>query len=82
MRDHSAEILFRSFLQKALCEQFWHGQGCPLFDDVNPAFPLPPMALPILKGALKNVFGQAVVACDIPEPYEFPSFDSCQKRFL
>ena len=22
------------------------------------------------------------MACDLPEPYEFPSFDSCQKRFL
>ena len=22
------------------CEQFWHGQGCPLFDAVYPAFPL------------------------------------------
>ena len=23
-----------------LCEQFWHGQGCPLFGVVHPAFPL------------------------------------------
>ena len=22
------------------CEQFWQGQGCPLFDVVHPAFPL------------------------------------------
>ena len=50
--------------------------------DVHSAFPLPTTTSPTLQGALKNVFGQAVVACDIPEPYEFPSFDSCQKRFL
>ena len=22
------------------------------------------------------------MACDMPEPYKFPSLDSCQKRFL
>ena len=40
------------------------------------------MASPILHGALKNDFGEAVVACDMPEPCKCPSFDSCQKRFL
>ena len=29
------------------CEQFWHGQGCPLFNVVHPAFPLPTTASPI-----------------------------------
>ena len=37
---------------------------------------------PTLKGALNDSFGEAVVACDLPELYEFPSLDSCQKRFL
>ena len=27
-------------------------------------------------------FGEAVVACNMPEPCKFPSIDSCQKRFL
>ena len=27
------------------CEQFWHGQGCPLFHVVHPTFPLPTMML-------------------------------------
>ena len=27
-------------------------------------------------------FGEAVVACDMPEPCKFPPLDSCQKRFL
>ena len=31
---------------------------------------------------LKDGFGEAVVACDMPKPCKFPSLDSCQKRFL
>ena len=38
--------------------------------------------VPIFQGALKDGFREAVMACDIPEPCEFPSFDSFQKRFL
>ena len=64
------------------CEQFWHGQGCPVFGVVLPAFPLPTTASPTLQGALKDGFGEAVVACDMPEPCKFPSLDSCQKKFL
>ena len=40
------------------------------------------MASPTIQGALKNGFGEAVVACDMPEPSKFPFLDSCQKRFL
>ena len=29
-------------------EQFWHGQGCPFFDVVRPAFPLLTTASPTL----------------------------------
>ena len=32
--------------------------------------------------AVKDGLGEAVVACDVPETREFPSPDSCQKRFL
>ena len=63
------------------CEQFWHGQSCPLFDVVHPAFPLPTTASPTLQDALKYGFGEAVVACDMPEPHRFPFLDRCQKRF-
>ena len=31
---------------------------------------------------MKDGFGEAVVACDMPEPCKFPSLDTCQKRFL
>ena len=48
LRDDSAGPLPDS------CEQFWHGQGCPLFDVVQPTFSLPTMVLPIPKGAPKD----------------------------
>ena len=58
--------------------QLWHRQGCPLFDVVHPAFPLPATASPIVQGALKDGFGEGVVACDMPELCQFPSLDSCR----
>ena len=72
---------FSVFSAGGPCEQFWHGQRCPLFDVVHPAFPLPIMALPSLQDALKDVLAEAVVECDMPKPCKFPSLDSCQKRF-
>ena len=50
-----------------------HGQGCPLFDIVHPAFPLPTTASPILQDALKDGFGEAFVACNMSEPRKFSS---------
>ena len=44
------------------CEQFW--KGCPLFDIAFPAFLQPSMGSPTLRGALKDGFGEAVMACD------------------
>ena len=64
------------------CEQLWHGQGCPLFDVVYPAFPLPTTASPTLQGALEDGFGVVAVPRDMPEPCELSSLDSCQKRSL
>ena len=52
------------------------------FDAVHPAFPLPTTASSTFKGALKDGFEEAAVACDMLEPCKFPSFHSCQKRFL
>ena len=45
------------------------GKGRPFFD-VHPALPLPTTALPMLQGALKDGFGEAVVACDMADPCE------------
>ena len=80
MRDDSAENPV--FSAGGPCEQFWHGQGCPLFDVVHPAFPLPTTASPTLQGAPKNSSGQALTVCDTPEPGKFLSPESCQNRFL
>ena len=40
------------------------------------------MASPTLQGALKDGFGEAVVASDMPKSCKFLSLDRCQKRFL
>ena len=53
------------------CEQFWHGQGCPLFDVVHPVFPRPTTASPTLQGAVKDGFEEVVVVFDMPEPCKF-----------
>ena len=82
-KDDSAEIfLLPVFSTGGHYDPFWHTQGCPLIDVVHAAVPLPSVASPILQDALKDGFGEAVVACDIPEPCKFSSLDSCQKRFL
>ena len=57
-------------------------RGRDVTDVVHPAFPLPITASPTLQGALKDDFGEAVVACDMPKPCKFSSLDSYQKRFL
>ena len=82
MTDDSAAILFQSFLQKALLSSSGMGRDVHSFDVVHPAFPLPTTTPPDLKRVLKDSFGEAVVACDMPEPRKFPSINSCQKRFL
>ena len=41
-----------------------------------------PRHRPPSKMPRKDSFGEAVVACGMPEPCKFPSLDSCQKRFL
>ena len=85
-RGRHAERLSRDpfpvFSAGGLCRQFWHGQRCPLFDVVHPALPLPTTASPTLQGALKDGFGEAEVACNMPEPYKSSSLDSRRKRFL
>ena len=40
------------------------------------------MAVCTLQGALKGGFGEAVMACDMPEPCKFLSVASCLERLL
>ena len=77
VRDDSEEILFQLFLQEAIVNSSGMGwDRCPLFDVVHQA------DFPLLTTASSTLNGEAVVACDMPEPCKFPSLDSCQKRFL
>ena len=73
IRDDSVEILFQSFLQEALVSSSVMGREVHSFDVVHPAFPLPTTAPTSLRGALKDGFGEAVVACDMPQPCKVPS---------
>ena len=82
MWDDSAKILSQSLLREAIVSSSGTDIDHPLFDVVHPAFSLPTTASPTVQGAPKDGFGEAVVACDMPEPCKFPSPDSCQKRFL
>ena len=45
-------------------------------DAVHPAFPLPTTVSPTLQGALKDGFGEAVVASDESEQCEFRLYDN------
>ena len=73
MRDDSAETLFQSFLREATVNISCMDRDIHWFDVVHPAFPLLTMASPTLQGALKDDFGETVVACDMPEPCKFLS---------
>ena len=46
------------------------------------AYSLPTTMSPTLQGALKDSFGETVVACDMAKPCQFPCLDSCQKSFM
>ena len=81
MRDDSAEILFQSFRQETIVSSFGMNRDVDSFDVVHPAFPLLTTVSPTLQGGLKDGFGKAVMACDMPKPCTFPSLDSGQKRF-
>ena len=52
-------------------EQFWHGQTCPFFEVVQPAFPLPATELPALQGVPEDSFRGVVVASDMTEPCDW-----------
>ena len=76
MTDDSAEIPFPSFLWEAVVSSSGTGKDVHSFDVVHPAFLLPTAASPVLQGALKDGFGEAVVANEMLEQCQFPSLDS------
>ena len=81
MRDGLAEILPQCLQMEPIVSSSGMGQGCPRFDDAHSHFLCRPQRLdPFVQDALKDDFGEAVLARDVPEPCEFASLDSCQKR--
>ena len=73
MKDDSAEILLQFFFCRSHHQQFGHGQECPLFDVVRPAFPLPTTASSKQRQcAQKHGLEVAVVARDLSETGEIP----------
>ena len=79
MRNDSAEIFFQSFLQEALVSSSGMGRDVHCLMLSIHHFLCRPRRC---HGVLKDGFGEAVVACDMPKSCKFPSLDSCQKRFL
>ena len=62
MKELEEEVAHQVFPEGGPREQFWRGQGCPLFDDVGPAFLLPTTALPALQRTPKGGYREVVVA--------------------
>ena len=67
MTDDFADILYHRFLQKATVSSSGMSRDAHGLDVVHQAFPLPITVSPILQDTLKDGFGEAVEACDMPE---------------
>ena len=80
MRDNLAEIRFQSFVLEALVNSSGMGRDVHSFILSIKHF-LSITVSPIPQDALKDAFGEAVAACDLPEPCKFPTPDSCQNPF-
>ena len=80
MGDDSAEILFQSSLQEALVSSSGMGRNVHSLTLSTQHFLCRPRRRPPSKGALKDNFGQAVVACDMPDSCKFPSLNSTVSR--
>ena len=77
----SAEIFFQSFLQEAVVSSSNMGWDVHSLMLSIQCFLCRPLST-ALQVALWDGFEEAVMVCDMPELCEFPSLDSCQKRFL
>ena len=82
MTGDSTVILFQSFLQAALVSSSGMGRDVHSFTlSIQYSLCRPRHRPPSCIGALKGGFG-GVVACDMPQPCELPSLDSCHRWFL
>ena len=82
MKVDSAEILFQPFLRKAIVSSSDTGKYVHSLTLSIQHFLCRPRRRPSLEDALKDGFGEAVVACDMSEPCKFLSLYICQKRFM
>ena len=75
MRNDSAEILLLPFLQEAVVSSSGMGRDVHSLmlsiQNLLCCGPLPITASPTLPGALKNGFGETVVACNMLEPSNY-----------
>ena len=77
MKNDSAEILFQRCLQEAIVSNPGIDRDVHSLMSSIQHFLLLTTASHTLQGVRKDGFGEAVVACDMPESYKFPSLDSC-----
>ena len=77
--DDSAEILFQSFLREAVfVSSSGMSRDARSLTLSSQHFLCQPRRRPAtLQDAMKEGFGEAVVACDMPETCEFWSLDRC-----
>ena len=80
MRDNSAEILSQSFRQEMVLSSSGMGRDVYFLVLSMQHFLCQPRHCP--SSAQRDCSGEAVRACEMPEPCTFPSLDSCQKGFL
>ena len=76
MRGDSAETFFQSLLQEPIVSSSGMGRDVPSLMLSIQHFLCRPRRRPTIQSALKDGFGEVVVAYDMPEPCQLPSPDS------
>ena len=71
LKDDLAEVFIKSFLREAIVSNAGMGRMSTLRRCPSSIFSADHGVA--LQGVLKDGFGEAVVACDMPEPCKFPS---------
>ena len=79
MKDYSTEILFQSFLYEALVSRSGMSKDVHSLTLSIQHFLCRPRRRPPSQDALKEGFGEAVVACGTRKRCKFPSLDSCRR---
>ena len=75
-RDDSAETFFKLFLKEAIESSSGMDKDVVSSSSISSA----DRGVAALQGALKDGFGEVVVACDMPETCKFPSLETVARR--